>query len=103
MSCAQIMKLLADETRLAVVERLLERPRHVHELNAELRIDPTLLSHHLRVLREGGLVIAARDGKALLYRIAPNVRHASRSRALDFGCCMLCFSQPNSRTRGESS
>lgn len=90
-TCSRALKLLADDTRLAVVEQLLSGPRHVHEINACLHIDATLLSHHLRVLREAGLVRAEREGKSILYRLAPEVRLAQRGRAIDFGCCRLSF------------
>lgn len=92
-TCSRALKLLADETRIAVIEQLLSGPRHVHEINAELHIDPTLLSHHLRVLREAGLVLTEREGKSILYRLAPEVRLAQRGRAIDFGCCRLSFSR----------
>jgi ArsR family transcriptional regulator, nickel/cobalt-responsive transcriptional repressor len=87
--CADFMKLLADKTRLAVIQQLLAGPRHVYEINAGLGVDPTLLSHHLRVLREAGLVRADREGKSLLYRLAPQVRLIQRPRVIDFGCCQL--------------
>lgn len=90
-TCSRALKLLADDTRLAVIEQLLSGPRHVHEINTELGIDPTLLSHHLRVLREAGLVSTEREGKSILYRLAPEVRLAQRRRAINFGCCRLSF------------
>jgi DNA-binding transcriptional ArsR family regulator len=92
-TCSRALKLLADETRLAVIEQLLSGPRHVHEINSELCVDPTLLSHHLRVLREAGLVATEREGKSILYRLASEVRLAQRGRAIDFGCCRLSFSR----------
>lgn len=85
------MKVLSDGTRMAVIERLLERPQHVHELNAKLKMDPSLLSHHLRVLRDAGLVTTKREGKEILYRLASSVRKSARSSTLDFGCCKLEF------------
>lgn len=91
--CSRALKLLADETRLAVIGQLLSGPRHVHEINAELHIDPTLLSHHLRILREAGLVCTEREGKTILYRLAPQVRLAQRRKVIDFGCCRLSFSR----------
>jgi ArsR family transcriptional regulator, nickel/cobalt-responsive transcriptional repressor len=88
-SCAATMHLLADETRFAVVALLMKKARHVFELNEVLGVEATLLSHHLRVLRDAGLVIAERDGKAVLYRMAPEFRLRPRGRTLDFGCCRL--------------
>jgi ArsR family transcriptional regulator, nickel/cobalt-responsive transcriptional repressor len=91
LSCASLLKVLADETRLAVVRQLLEGPRHVGELNAQLGLEQSLLSHHLRILRDVGLVQSERDGKAVLYRLAPGIEAKRKGRAVDLGCCLLSF------------
>ena len=93
--CSERLRVLAHETRMEVVGALLERgPLHVWEINEELDVEPTLLSHHLRVLREAGLIEAERDGKALLYRLAPGVRTA-KGRGVDLSCCVLNFPEPS--------
>lgn len=89
--CVDKLKVLADTTRLAVLEILMQEPRHVGELNEVLGLDQSLLSHHLAILREAGLVEATRDGKAVLYRLAPGVATARSGRAIDLGCCSLSF------------
>lgn len=89
--CAQKLKALSDPTRLAVLQLLLERPRHVGELNEVLDLDQSLLSHHLRTLRDAGLVEGIRDGKAVLYRLMPGVEGAAAGKELDLGCCRLSF------------
>jgi len=90
-SCATLLKALADETRLAVVRKLMDGPKHVGEINEQLQVEQTLLSHHLRVLRELGIVEAQRDGKAVLYRLASHVESAAHNKAIDLGCCSLTF------------
>jgi ArsR family transcriptional regulator, nickel/cobalt-responsive transcriptional repressor len=90
-SCVDLMRALADHTRLEVVKLLLDGPRHVKELNADLQIEPTLFSHHLRVLRDAGIVFARRDGKGMLYMLSPAMVSASDRRSLDFSCCNLHF------------
>ena len=47
---------LADPYRRRAVDLLRERPRRAGELAAELRITPSVMSRHLRVLRGSGLV-----------------------------------------------
>ena len=89
--CASRLKVLSDSTRLQVVRLLMERPQHVGELQKTLRIDQSLLSHHLRTLREAGLVLAERDGKAVMYRVSPSVRVRRTGEAIDLGCCVLSF------------
>jgi ArsR family transcriptional regulator len=98
-SCAENLKILADETRLAVVEQLLEGPKHVGEMNQVLGIEQSLLSHHLKVLRESGLVESERDGKSVLYRLSPAVDTARRGKALDLGCCQLSFPRSDTAPR----
>ena len=90
-SCAEILKVLADETRLAVVRQLMSGARRVGQINDELQVEATLLSHHLRVLREAGIVTGEREGKAVVYRLAPEVESKRRGAALELGCCRLVF------------
>jgi DNA-binding transcriptional ArsR family regulator len=97
-SCASRLKVLADETRLAVLRQLLEGPRHVGEINAQLGVEQSLLSHHLKQLREAGFVTATRDGKAVLYSLAPEVEATHSGRAIDLGCCLISFDEETDRS-----
>jgi DNA-binding transcriptional ArsR family regulator len=90
-SCATLLKALADDTRLAVVRQLLGGAKHVGELNEQLRLEQSLLSHHLKVLRDMGIVEARRDGKAVLYNLAAHLESAARGKAIDLGCCLISF------------
>lgn len=91
--CADRLKVLADETRLAVVRQLMDGPKHVGEINEPLGLEQSRLSHHLKVLREAGLVHAERDGKAVLYRLAPEVSVKPAGQAINLGCCLLSFDE----------
>ena len=86
-----MLKVLADEVRLAVVEQLLEGPKHVGEINELLNVEQTLLSHHLRVLREAGIVQSEREGRMVLYRLSPAVESARQGKAINLGCCLISF------------
>ena len=91
--CASWLRVLADETRLAVVQDLLGGPRHVGEINAHLGIEQSLLSHHLQVLRRAGLVVSQREGKAVRYRLAPEIRKSETDDAIQLGCCVISFNR----------
>jgi len=86
--CASCMKALADRTRLAVVQRLLQGPMNVSDLAASLDVEQSLLSHHLRVLRDCGIVAGERGGRHIRYCICPTLHDGD---GLDFGCCTLKF------------
>lgn len=88
--CAQRLKILADPNRFAILNLLLEGPKHVWELNRELSLEQSLLSHHLKILRQEGLVESQRVGKAVLYCLAPGVRTNS-GKSINLKCCVLSF------------
>jgi DNA-binding transcriptional ArsR family regulator len=90
-SCADKLKVLADPTRLAVLESLKAGPQHVGTLMKKLKIEQTLLSHHLKTLRMAGLVESKRDGKAVLYRLASTAALDDGGGLIDLGCCQLSF------------
>jgi DNA-binding transcriptional ArsR family regulator len=50
---------------------LLEEPLPTVELARRLRVTPSAVSQHLRVLHAAGLVTRARDGRQVLYRRSP--------------------------------
>lgn len=90
-SCAHQLKILADSTRLAVLELLWSGPKHVGEMNAVLGLEQSLLSHHLKVLRDEGFIRATRDGKAVLYQLESAIFYTNADRTIDLGCCRLIF------------
>jgi ArsR family transcriptional regulator len=70
---------LGDEIRLGVVWMLADGERCACELQQEFDIAPSLLSYHLRVLREAGLVESRRRGRWVDYRLAPRGLSALRA------------------------
>jgi ArsR family transcriptional regulator len=70
-------KALADPTRLAIVNRLASRDAAcVCEFNSLGLAQPTI-SHHLRVLREAGLIeVSHKRGTWVYYRLVPEAVEA---------------------------
>jgi DNA-binding transcriptional ArsR family regulator len=70
----EMLKALAAEVRLGVVAELSTGPRCVRELQAALRlhdreVSQPLLSQHLKVLRDAGLVTTTRAGTERTYQL----------------------------------
>lgn len=51
-----VLEALAEPTRRDIFERIAVRPRRVGDLACELPITRPAVSHHIRVLRDAGLV-----------------------------------------------
>lgn len=60
---AQRLKALADPKRLLILHTLMEGVQCNCELGETLQMPANLISHHLRILREAGLVTMERDGR----------------------------------------
>lgn len=88
--CARQLKVLADRARLSILQLLRERPRCVSELNHHLNMEQSLLSHHLKVLRQAGFVEAAREGKSVRYQLTQPDKFSDVN-AINLGCCNLSF------------
>ena len=67
-----LLKALADSNRLRILDLLMQGDSCNCELNDRLGLPPNLLSHHLRVLKESGLVTSRRDvvdGRWIYYAV----------------------------------
>ncbi len=58
---ANILKILGDPSRLAIFDLLMQGVQCNCELGDQLKMPMNLISHHLKVLRDAGLVNAERD------------------------------------------
>ena len=63
--------VLAEPTRRRILDLLLERPRLVGEITAQLGLSQPGTSKHLRVLREAGLVRVRADAQRRWYELNP--------------------------------
>jgi len=65
----EIFKALADPTRLEILEMLSPEITCNCHIQEKLDVAPNLLSYHLRLLREAGLIEGRRRGRWIDYRI----------------------------------
>ena len=66
---AQILKALASESRLKIVNRLARGECSVGELTDLIGSDRTTVSKHLAVLRAHGIVADRREGNVVFYTL----------------------------------
>ena len=64
-----LLKHVSDPTRLQVVLMLSEGERHVGALSEQLSQSQPAVSHHLALLRHGGVIAPRRQGKNNFYSL----------------------------------
>jgi ArsR family transcriptional regulator len=89
---AETFRLMSDPTRLKIILACRDAPAAVNEMAEKLGISPSLVSHHLRLLRAARLLQADRRGRQVFYvvgdehirsMLADMVDHISEEEAAD--------------------
>jgi ArsR family transcriptional regulator len=87
-AAAELLSAVADPIRLSILARLTAGPVQVGQLLDEIHVAPNLLSYHLRVVREAGLVRSSRRGRCIDYRLSADALtrlHAAIPAAVEQG------------------
>lgn len=72
---AEMFRLLGDPTRLSIILACLDRAEAVGDMAERIGISPSLVSHHLRLLRAARLLSADRRGRQVFYAVGdPHIR-----------------------------
>jgi len=67
----QLLRALAEETRLRALQLIAEAPRSTRELAPLLDISEAGLSKHLRLLADAGVLESHREGYYVVYKLVP--------------------------------
>ena len=71
---ADVLKAVADPSRLEILEILSPEIRCNCHLQEALDLAPNLLSYHLKVLREAGLIEGTKRGRWVDYSLTTDAR-----------------------------
>jgi DNA-binding transcriptional ArsR family regulator len=66
---ARVLKVLANESRLRIVDRLSKGEASVGELTRMIGFDFSTISKHLAVLRAHGIVSDRKEGNVVYYKL----------------------------------
>jgi ArsR family transcriptional regulator len=69
----EVFRALGDPVRWAIVKELRQGTRCACVLSEVAGVSPSLLSHHLKTLREAGLITGERRGRWIDFSLAPEV------------------------------
>ncbi len=65
----QLLKALADETRLQILEFLKDGEKCVREIVPHIGTSQSNVSQHLRILRNANIVTDRREGRSIYYSV----------------------------------
>ncbi|MDQ3624812.1 MAG: metalloregulator ArsR/SmtB family transcription factor [Verrucomicrobiota bacterium] len=90
-----MLKALADSTRLRIVKELLGANMTVNQIGGAIGVSQYNVSKHLRILRQAGIIDGRSIGTHREYFIVEPFRRRLRraGNTLDLGCCTFRFDQ----------
>jgi ArsR family transcriptional regulator len=71
-TAARTFRALSDETRLRIVDRLRDGEECVCNLTGPLETRQSLLSFHLRILKDAGILRDRKQGRWVYYSLNPD-------------------------------
>jgi DNA-binding transcriptional ArsR family regulator len=72
---ATVLQAMAYEHRLRILVLLLDGEATPDELSRRMRLDTTIVGHHLRNLRDSSLIHRQRRGRHVYYRLSGEPAH----------------------------
>lgn len=66
----ELCKAMGNETRFQIIQLLFKNIQFCGDLVSELGIAQSTVSHHLKILRQAGIVIAEEQGSWVCYRLS---------------------------------
>lgn len=78
-----LFKLMSDDKRIQIFWFLCHCEECVINISAILNITSSAVSHHLKLLKDDGLVISRRDGKEVYYTVASTPRSQALHNAIE--------------------
>lgn len=69
----EIMKSLADASRLQVINSLIDKPQYVEELAERINLAVSTVSFHLKKLEKAGLVYKTKEQYYIVYHIREEI------------------------------
>ncbi|MDE6036421.1 MAG: metalloregulator ArsR/SmtB family transcription factor [Ruminococcus sp.] len=87
---ADLLKLLGDTTRIRIFWLLCHCEECVMNISAIMDMSSPAVAHHLRLLRNSGLITSRRDGKEVYYRASDTVQsrllHQITEQVMEIAC-----------------
>ncbi|MTI46639.1 ArsR/SmtB family transcription factor [Sporosalibacterium faouarense] len=65
----EIIKALADETRLDILRLLKNQEMNVNEIAAHCTVSRPTISHHLQIMKRARILVSRKEGKEIFYSV----------------------------------
>lgn len=80
---SETFQLISDASRLKILWLLCHSEACVNNIAVAVNMSAPAVSHHLRILKQAGLLVSRREGKEMYYKLSATVEAELVHRAID--------------------
>ncbi|MEM7645458.1 MAG: metalloregulator ArsR/SmtB family transcription factor [Pseudomonadota bacterium] len=88
-SAPELFNVIGEKSRLKIILQCLHQEQKVNQLLRETGLEKSLLSKHLKVLRENDILEVRRDGREAFYQVNPSLLSPEQESTLELDCCKI--------------
>lgn len=89
-------KILSDPNRIRILRILKDQPLTVNHIVEKVGVERTLVSHHLKIMRENKMIVSKKCGRHVFYSIHEDLA-AECNNSFNFGCCVISFNEASEK------
>ena len=86
-NASELFTVIGEKNRLKIIRLCLAEECSVQTLLDETGLEKTLLSKHLKVLRDSGILHSQRHGRNVKYSLNDKICHEKLKNTLSLHCC----------------
>jgi len=84
-----LFQTIGEKTRLKIIKLCFEGEQSFEELLRKTKLEKTLLSKHLKVLRESSILLTHKEGRQSSFSLNPRFCSMGKNKTLKLHCCEI--------------
>ncbi len=85
----KLFHAIGEKSRLKIIKFCFDGELTFDQLLKKTQLEKTLLSKHLKVLKDSSILISQKYGRNKSYSLNPRVRHSIQRNTLNLQCCEI--------------
>jgi DNA-binding transcriptional ArsR family regulator len=86
---SRLFQAIGEKSRLKIIKLCIDHECSVDELLDKTGLEKTLLSKHLKVLRDADILQSRRNGRQASYKVNRKIRSTKALHTINLHCCEI--------------
>jgi DNA-binding transcriptional ArsR family regulator len=88
-----LFNVIGEKSRLEILRLCLDHEVFTEELLQSTKLEKTLLSKHLRVLKDANILLSKKHGRRVSFQVNPKIKQEHLPSMISFHCCDILLKE----------